>query len=158
MNARIFITVLCMIVIAGFGIQPLLAQEESCCESMKEAACAGCAGQEKEKVVNKAETPNQAKCPVMGGSIDEEAYADYDGKRIYFCCVGCEKSFQEDPEKYMKQMKEQGVALDDAVCPVSGEPAKADVFTEHDGKKLYFCCEDCKTKFLKSPEKYSKKG
>jgi YHS domain-containing protein len=158
MNMRTFIVVLCMIVIAGFGLQPLLAQEESCCESMQEAACAGCAGHKQEKVVDKAETPNQTKCPVMGGPIDEEAYADYDGKRIHFCCAGCEKSFLEEPEKYMKQMKEQGMILDDALCPVSGKPANPDLFTKHDGKKVYFCCEDCKTKYLKSPEKHLKKG
>lgn len=158
MNTRIFIAVLCVIIIAGFGIQPLLAQEESCCESMQEAACAGCTGQGQEKTVQKTEKPNQAKCPVMGGPIDEEAYADYAGKRIYFCCAGCEKSFQEDSEKYMKQMKEQGVVLNDALCPVSGKPGNQDLFSEQDGKKMYFCCEDCKTKLLKSPEKYLKKG
>ena len=39
----------------------------------------------------------QTTCPVMGGKINKELFADYDGKRIYFCCPGCVKKFEADP-------------------------------------------------------------
>lgn len=51
----------------------------------------------------------QEVCPVMGGNINKEIYADYKGKRIYFCCPACIDTFKSDPEKYMGIMKEQGV-------------------------------------------------
>ena len=45
-------------------------------------------------------------CPIMenpvsptGGSVD------YKGQKIAFCCPGCEKDFNADPEKYMTLMK-----------------------------------------------------
>ena len=56
----------------------------------------------------------QTKCPVLAGDINKEVYADYKGKRIYFCCAGCDKEFKNDPEKYMKRLKEQGVTLEPA--------------------------------------------
>jgi YHS domain-containing protein len=43
------------------------------------------------------------------------------------------------------------------LCPVSGEAINKDVFTEYKGKKVYFCCADCKTAFDKEPEKYAAK-
>jgi YHS domain-containing protein len=51
----------------------------------------------------------QTKCPVLGGDINKQVYADYKGKRIYFCCAGCDKEFAKDPEKYLKKMQEEGV-------------------------------------------------
>ena len=51
----------------------------------------------------------QSVCPVLGGKIDKSVYTDYQGKRIYFCCSGCIDEFKKNPEKYLKQMEEQGV-------------------------------------------------
>ncbi|MFA4901836.1 MAG: YHS domain-containing protein [Desulfobaccales bacterium] len=59
-----------------------------------------------------AEAKPQTVCPVLAGNIDKEVYADYKGKRIYFCCKGCDKEFMKDPEKYMKKLEEQGVSLE----------------------------------------------
>lgn len=57
----------------------------------------------------------QTTCPVRGMAIDKEVYADYQGKRVYFCCPGtCEKEFMEDPEKYVKKLEDQGVTLETA--------------------------------------------
>ena len=44
----------------------------------------------------------QTVCPVMGGKIDKKSFADYDGKRVYFCCGGCSGAFNKDPAKYLK--------------------------------------------------------
>jgi len=56
----------------------------------------------------------QIVCPVLGGKIDKKVYVDYQGKRIYFCCQGCEAEFKKDPEKYMKKMQDQGIILEKA--------------------------------------------
>ena len=52
----------------------------------------------------------QAACAVMGGPINKSLYADYKGQRVYFCCPSCSELFKKDPEKYLKKMKDQGIA------------------------------------------------
>ncbi len=66
-----------------------------------------------------AEGKPQTVCPVLGGKINQQVYVDYQGQRVYFCCPGCDKEFQKDPEKYMKKLQEQGVTLQP--CPVQEE-------------------------------------
>lgn len=39
-------------------------------------------------------------------------------------------------------------------CPVRGEPIDFRVSTEHDGRKIFFCCEDCIEKFNEDPSRY----
>ncbi len=67
-----------------------------------------------------ADAKPQTTCPVLAGNIDKNVYADYKGKRIYFCCQGCDAEFKKDPDKYMKKLEEQGVTLEP--CPAA--PAK----------------------------------
>jgi len=50
----------------------------------------------------------QTTCPVMGGPINKELYADYKGERVYFCCMACPPQFAKDPEKYINKLKEMG--------------------------------------------------
>jgi YHS domain-containing protein len=52
---------------------------------------------------------NQTLCPIMGGAVNREVFTDYNGMRIYFCCGGCDGTFLEDPEKYLEQMRAEGV-------------------------------------------------
>ena len=62
----------------------------------------------------------QTTCPVRGMPIDKEAFADYQGKRVYFCCPGpeaCQKGFMKDPERYIKEMEDQGITLEKAPEP-----------------------------------------
>ena len=56
-----------------------------------------------------AQASSQTKCPVLSGKVNENLYADYQGKRIYFCCSGCIDEFKKDPEKYLKKMAAEGV-------------------------------------------------
>ena len=51
----------------------------------------------------------QANCPVMGGKINKEIYADHDGKRVYFCCAMCPDTFKKDTAKYIEKMKKDGI-------------------------------------------------
>jgi YHS domain-containing protein len=54
---------------------------------------------------------DQTTCPVLGGMVNKNVYADYQGNRVYFCCPPCVKEFKKDPDKYVKKMKEQGITL-----------------------------------------------
>jgi len=67
-----------------------------------------------------ADPKPQTTCPVLAGDIDKSVYADYQGKRIYFCCKGCDAEFNKNPEKYMKKLQEEGVTLE----PAPAGPAK----------------------------------
>ena len=67
-----------------------------------------------------ADPKPQTVCPVLGGNIDKNVYVDYQGKRVYFCCTGCDAEFKKDPEKYMKKLQEEGVTLE----PSPGGAAK----------------------------------
>ena len=53
----------------------------------------------------------QTTCPIEGAKINKSIYADYQGKRIYFCCADCKAKFNADPAKYVKQMEDKGIAL-----------------------------------------------
>jgi len=61
-----------------------------------------------------AKTTEQTKCPVRGNTVNSNVYTDYEGKRIYFCCPPCIRSFLNDPQKYLKQMEKAGVIPEDA--------------------------------------------
>ena len=62
----------------------------------------------------------QTQCPVLGGNIDKSIYVDYQGRRIYFCCTGCDAEFKNNPDKYLKKLQEQGVTPE----PSPAGPAK----------------------------------
>lgn len=36
----------------------------------------------------------------------------YQGKRVHFCCADCREEFKKDPEKYIKKLEDQGVAIE----------------------------------------------
>ena len=45
-----------------------------------------------------------SKDPVCGMDVDEKTAAgksEYKGQTYYFCSVGCKKSFDKEPEKYV---------------------------------------------------------
>jgi YHS domain-containing protein len=50
----------------------------------------------------------QTICPIMGGKILKDVFVEYKGQKVYFCCAGCEKSFNEDPEKYLSKLPQFG--------------------------------------------------
>jgi len=47
----------------------------------------------------------KATCPVTGEEFaiaKDTLHAEHKGKHVYFCCPGCKKSFDKDPDKYTK--------------------------------------------------------
>jgi len=62
-----------------------------------------------EAEVKKELTVFNAVCPIMGKTVDVElSTVEYQGKLIAFCCSGCETKFAANPEKYMKNLSEDG--------------------------------------------------
>src|SRR5262245_13633101 len=43
----------------------------------------------------------------------------------------------------------------DPVCGMTVDPATAPASTEHEGRKIYFCCLSCLKKFQADPARYS---
>ncbi len=46
----------------------------------------------------------QTTCPIMGTAINKALFTEYKGKKVYFCCPGCEDKFKEEPEKYIAKL------------------------------------------------------
>jgi YHS domain-containing protein len=102
----------------------------------------------------------QTHCPVMGGKLkNKKSYVDYQGQRVYFCCPGCKKPFLKDPDKYFKKMAAEGVVPESVQtkCPLSGKDISKEVHTDYQGRRIYFCCPGCVSKFKEDPEKHLKK-
>ena len=57
---------------------------------------------ETEKAVSA--TIQQTTCPIMGGAINKDIFTEYKGKKVYFCCAGCEEKFKANPEKYIAKL------------------------------------------------------
>ena len=107
----------------------------------------------------------QKTCPVMGNPIDPEVFVDYKGRRIYFCCPGCDKTFQKDPEKYLAKVDAEiqgggpareapAGAIAQKNCPLTGGRINPDIHFDYNGRRIYFCCPGCIENFKKDPVKY----
>ena len=46
----------------------------------------------------------QTTCPIMGTAINKALFTEYKGKKVYFCCPGCEDKFTAEPEKYIAKL------------------------------------------------------
>lgn len=108
--------------------------------------------------------PAQETCPVMGSAVNKKLFEDHEGKRVYFCCEGCREPFKKNPEKYIKIMEEKGEHIEQVsemvpqkTCPVMGAAINKAVYTDHDDKRVYFCCAGCVDTFKANPAKYLEK-
>lgn len=95
----------------------------------------GCGKEDKKKPVpenTKKNTPavkSQTLCPIMKSPISTENFADHDGKRIFFCCPGCDETFQKDPAKYIKEMEDAGITLAKTPGSALGDQVRSVVLT-----------------------------
>jgi len=104
----------------------------------------------------------QTTCPVTGHTIDKNVYEDHIGKRIYFCCESCVEEFRKNPEAYVQKLEAEGVVLENTPkaqtnCPVMGGTINKSIYSDYEGKRVYFCCEGCQGEFAKDPGKYIEK-
>jgi len=51
-----------------------------------------------------AEVIEQKTCPIMGQPINKAVFVEHEGKKVYFCCKGCEDKFKANPELYVKDL------------------------------------------------------
>jgi YHS domain-containing protein len=94
---------------------------------------------EKKNVTNK-------RCPVMNSPASEKFRTEYNGQYVYFCCQGCVKMFDKDPASYIAKLsKEDQEAIKvNEVCPVTEDKIiDRTRWVEHEGRKVYFCCDGC---------------
>ena len=74
--------------------------------------------QKEEDVTTKDAGPQTLKAQTIdafsGKPVNKSIYADYNGKRIYFCCDQSKNEFNNDPEKYIEKFRELGITLEDA--------------------------------------------
>ncbi len=79
--------------------------------------------------------------------------------------AGCQKEKPATPAKTTQTEAPNATAApatetaqvaEQTTCPVLAQPINKSIFVEYKGKKVYFCCEDCKATFAKDPEKYVK--
>ena len=55
--------------------------------------------------VQVAAATEQTTCPVMAGNpINKALFVEHEGKKVYFCCKGCEDKFQADPAQYIAKL------------------------------------------------------
>jgi YHS domain-containing protein len=48
-------------------------------------------------------------CPIKGNPIEADSpTVEYNGKVYAFCCPGCDTKFAKNPEKYSKNLSEDG--------------------------------------------------
>ena len=103
MKKQLFTTL--FFVLFVFTIQCTIAQKQDSTKTK---------GHKKEQVKTTTKKADSKKiwnkvCPVMGNAVNPNApTVQYKGKTIGFCCAGCDKTFQKDPDKYMKNLSEDG--------------------------------------------------
>ncbi len=82
-----------------------------------------------------------AKCPVGGDHAIAAVAVDYKGAKVYFCCAGCDTTFNADPAKFAVEANHQlfvtGQATQTA-SPMSGKAVSADYSLEMAGAKVLF--------------------
>lgn len=83
-------------------------------------------------------------CPISGEPADKATRMLISTvEAVHVCCNKCAKKYAEDQK--LAAIKDDGAGK----CPVSGKPADADVFVVDQGRKQYFCCDNCKAKYVK---------
>ncbi len=66
--------------------------------------------------------------------------------------AGCQK--KTEPVAPPTEPNAAAAEIEQKICPVMEAPIDKNIFVEYQGKKVYFCCGQCKGEFEKDPEKY----
>ena len=69
---------------------------------------AGCGGEKTEEEAKMRETEDvvaKATDPVCGMYVEEQhdLSAEHEGKKYYFCSVGCKERFEKEPHRYISE-------------------------------------------------------
>ena len=69
-------------------------------------------------------------------------------------CSGCKDAAACKVESAVKGISETNTASEQKTCPVMGAPINKEIYTDYNGKRIYFCCKGCVATFNKDPQKY----
>ena len=102
----------------------------------------------------------QVACPISGEEVDEEVTVEVAGVKVAMCCEKCEakakKTTGNEQLELIFASFTKGFTTQ-TKCPVSDKAIDPVNFVKHDGKKVYFCCDNCPKAFQKDPSKYAAK-
>ncbi len=107
--------------------------------------------------------------PVCGMDTDEGRSraaglkAEYKGKTYYFCSAHCKEEFEKTPVFFVEKKaparedpcNPKAAAVKDPVCGMLLTPGHAALQSPYQGKTYFFCSEECKKHFEKTPERYA---
>ncbi|MFG0284723.1 MAG: hypothetical protein ACF8R7_09915 [Phycisphaerales bacterium JB039] len=101
-------------------------------------------------------------CAVRGsalGSMGEPVNMIHNNRLVRFCCSGCVKTFQSDPDKYFAQMDKQIIAQQAphyplVDCPVGGHAHNGAYDVIYMNRLVRLCCEGCEWKLFDKPTEY----
>ncbi|MCP3916595.1 MAG: hypothetical protein GY711_13645 [bacterium] len=93
-------------------------------------------------------------CPMSGEAIDEAAYIEHAGQKVYFCCSKCIDAASGDPAGALTKAYGEGHAVGNETCPISGK-AVADSSGTFQGHQVGLCCADCVAAFEKKAAEYT---
>jgi len=73
----------------------------------------------------------------------------------------CDKNQQKQKmskcQDCQHEKEAEGIKATQENCPVMGNKINQEIYTDYQGKRVYFCCSGCVETFKKEPEKYMKK-
>lgn len=133
-----------------------------CCENCPNAFKSNTAKYELKARHQLAQTGQivQVACPVSGKDTNEGTELEVKGVTVAFCCKNCRKAVnkaQGDAQLKMLFGDLKKAFTLQVKCPVSGKAIDPAQSVEHDGKQVYFCCENCPAAFLANPAKFEGK-
>lgn len=81
-------------------------------------------------------------CPISGKpGLVENSLLHVRTRLVEFSSEKIEKEFIEKSHFSL-------IDLGPGVCPMSGKPAIAESFLNHNGERIYFCCENCPKSYI----------
>lgn len=100
----------------------------------------------------------QVACPFSGQPCNPEATLDVNGVTVAFCCNNCLGKAKKSDDVVALVFTDISMGFTtQTTCPVSGEAINPEQFCEYEGRRVYFCCENCKAKFEASPDEFKDK-
>ncbi len=101
-------------------------------------------------------------CPVTGRPVNFLIRTTGPDGCVYFCSKDCVTTYAADSQTYADGVAWQREILSyrprvQVRCPVSGDPADPETFTDLCGERVYFCksCSSCGAKYEAHPEQYA---
>lgn len=96
----------------------------------------------------------QVACPVTGEPIDKQFFVETPERDIYFASAEAKAKWEASAEKFADKLDScYSFQTHCGTCPGEYNPQ---VFEEHDGRRIYFCCPGCRGVFQKDPAKFMK--